>query len=280
MQLNSKLSLVLCAFLAAQAIVAAPSSDINDAAELVPRSGFGNGLGLDNAGVFGGYKSGKGYGRDHGKGKGGKKFFADKKFKKVKAFKNADKDKAAAAINAATHFKAAAAQDDAKHHEADLKKVKKIKVKGSGKGGFDTFDRRDGGFGFGLDEGLGYGYGNGVGLGLGGIDGVGGYDGGLGGGFGTGGYNSFQQGGSNFGGFAGGMGIRSFDGGKGGFHKKEKVVKLAKHLQNDNKHKAAAKVDADAKFDAAAAHKDAHLDKLAAKKIKAEKKKIGFGKFF
>ncbi|KAE8217487.1 hypothetical protein CF319_g8433, partial [Tilletia indica] len=151
---------------------------------------------------------------------------------------------------------AAAAQDNAKHHEADLKKVKKIKVKGSGKGGFDTFDRRDGGFGFVLDEGLGYGYGNGVGLGLDGIDGVGGYDGydgGLGGGFGTGSYNSFQQGGRNFGGFAGGMGIRSFDGGK---------------------------VDADAKFDAAAAHKDAHLDELAAKKIKAEKKKIGFGKFF
>ncbi|KAE8261890.1 hypothetical protein A4X09_0g7577, partial [Tilletia walkeri] len=85
MQYNFKLSLVLCVFLATQAIVAAPSSDINDAAELVSRSGFGNGLGLDNAGVFGGYKSGKGYGQDHGKGKGGKKFFADKKLKKVKA---------------------------------------------------------------------------------------------------------------------------------------------------------------------------------------------------
>ncbi|KAE8213976.1 hypothetical protein CF326_g9816, partial [Tilletia indica] len=233
MQLNSKLSIVLCAFLAAQPIVAAPTAGINDAAELVPRSGFDNGLGLDSAGVFGGYKGDQGYGRDHGKGKGGKKFFADKKFKKVKAFEKADKDKDAAAVNAAAHFNAAAAQDDAKHHEADLKKLKKLKVKGSGKGGFDTFDRRDG-FGLGLDEGLGYG------LGLDGINGVGGYggyDGGLGGGFGTGSYNSFQQGGSNFGDFAGGMGIRSFDEGKGGFHKKEKVVKLAKHLQNDNKHK-------------------------------------------
>ncbi|KAE8221127.1 hypothetical protein CF326_g8621, partial [Tilletia indica] len=144
MQFNFKLSLVLCVFLATQPIVAAPIIDINDAAELIPRSGFETGLGLDNAGVFGGYNGDQGYGKDHGKGKGGKKFFADKKFKKVKAFENADKDKAAAAVNAAAHFKAAAAQDDAKHHEADLKKVKKIKVKGSGKVGFDTFDRRDG----------------------------------------------------------------------------------------------------------------------------------------
>ncbi|KAE8228803.1 hypothetical protein CF326_g6255, partial [Tilletia indica] len=83
--------------------------------------------------------------------------------------------------------------------------------------------------------------------------------------------------GAGRGGFDYGSGKKGFSGGS---HKKEKIEKLAKHLENANKHKAAAKINKDAKFKAAAAHEDAHLDKAAAKKLAAEKKKSGFGNFF
>ncbi|KAE8258702.1 hypothetical protein A4X13_0g1500, partial [Tilletia indica] len=62
MQLNSKLSFVLCAILAAQPIAAAPIASDNDAAELSPRSGVNNGVGLGDilggAGLFGGDNKG------------------------------------------------------------------------------------------------------------------------------------------------------------------------------------------------------------------------------
>ncbi|KAE8236197.1 hypothetical protein A4X13_0g9228 [Tilletia indica] len=262
MQLNSKLSLVLCAILAAQPIAATPTPSDNDAAELSPRSGVNNGVDLGDilggAGLFGGDNKGN-YGNNHGnggrggigydngagKGHGGKHKFAAKKLKAAKAAKHANKHAAAAKISTATNVDAAAARVDANHNKADLVKFKKAKAKGFGKGGFDDFggfDRRDGGVG------------SGAGIGFGG-----------------------QNYGAGRGGFDYGSGRKGFSGGS---HKKEKVEKLAKHLENANKHKAAAKINKDAKFKAAAAHEDAHLDKAAAKKLAAEKKKSGFGNFF
>ncbi|KAE8229880.1 hypothetical protein CF326_g5136 [Tilletia indica] len=92
----------------------------------------------------------------------------------------------------------------------------------------------------------------------------------------------FKSKGSGKGGFGGfdrrsGFGF----GGLPGFNKKVKAAKLAKHFENDNKHKAAAKVDAAAKIKAAVAHEDSHFDNLAAKKLAAAKKKKidGFGTF-
>ncbi|KAE8215438.1 hypothetical protein CF327_g1289 [Tilletia walkeri] len=268
MQLNSKLSLVLCAILTAQPIAATASAGNNDAAELTPRSGVDNGIGLGDilggAGNFGGNNRGN-YGNDYGNGgRGGigygngigngnghgrKHKFAEKKLKAAKAAKHANEHKAAAKVNAATNFDAAAAREDANHNNADLIKFKKAKAKGFGKGGFGDFggfDRRDGGLGSGAGIGFdGQNYGAG-------------------------------RGGSGYG---SGSGRKGFSGGS---HKKEKVEKLAKHLENANKHKAAAKINKDAKFKAAAAHEDAHLDKAAAKKLAAEKKKkkTGFGNFF
>ncbi|KAE8241827.1 hypothetical protein A4X06_0g7389 [Tilletia controversa] len=82
-------------------------------------------------------------------------------------------------------------------------------------------------------------------------------------------------------GFCGGkfFGARSFDGGKsssGSRHKEEKIEKI----KTDKKHKAAAEVNADAKFKAAAAHETFHRNALLAKKIAAEKKKGGFNWLF
>ncbi|KAE8210515.1 hypothetical protein CF326_g10022, partial [Tilletia indica] len=180
-----------------------------------------------------------------GKGYGGRKHkFAEKKLKAAKAAKHANEHKDAAKVNAATKFDAAAANEDANYNNAKLIKFKKAKAKGFGKGGFDNFggfDRRDG-------------VGSGAGVGFGG-----------------------QNYGSGRGGFDYGFGKKGFSGGS---HKKEKVEKLAKHLENANKHKAAAKINKDAKVKAAAAHEDAHLDKIAAKKLAAEKKKSGFGDLF
>ncbi|KAE8261820.1 hypothetical protein A4X09_0g7594, partial [Tilletia walkeri] len=81
MQLNSKLSLVLCAILAAQLIAATPTAGENDAAELSPRSGANNGVGLGDvlggAGLFGGdnkgnYGNNYGNGNNHGNDNGGR----------------------------------------------------------------------------------------------------------------------------------------------------------------------------------------------------------------
>ncbi|KAE8262870.1 hypothetical protein A4X09_0g7371 [Tilletia walkeri] len=269
MQLNSRLSLVLFAILAAQPIAATPSAASgNNAVELSPRSGVvgsgvNNGIGLGDilggAGLFGGDNKGNygnnyghgnggkgriGYDNGIGKGHGGRKHkFAEKKLKAAKAAKHANEHKDAAKVNAATKFDAAAANEDANYNNAKLLKFKKAKAKakGFGKGGFDSFggfDRRDSA-------------GSGVGIGFGGQN------------YGSG------RGGSDY-----GSGKKGFSGGS---HKKEKVEKLAKHLENANKHKAVAKINKDAKVTAAAAHQDAHLDKLAAKKLAAEKKKSGFG---
>ncbi|KAE8194511.1 hypothetical protein CF328_g4721, partial [Tilletia controversa] len=74
-----------------------------------------------------------------------------------------------------------------------------------------------------------------------------------------------------------------FDGGKGSSssrHKEEKIEKIIVHLKTDKKYKAAAKVNADAKFKVAAAHETFHRNALLAKKIAAEKKKGGFNWLF
>ncbi|KAE8270084.1 hypothetical protein A4X09_0g2240, partial [Tilletia walkeri] len=154
MQLNSKLSLVLCAIFAAQPIAATPNHSDNDVADLSPRSGVNNGVGLgdilggagffggDNRGSYGnnygngigngnrnGGRGGIGYDNGAGKGHGGKHKFAAKKLKAAKAAKHADKHAAAAKINAATNVDAAAAREDANHNKADLVKFKKAKAK-------------------------------------------------------------------------------------------------------------------------------------------------------
>ncbi|KAE8246054.1 hypothetical protein A4X06_0g5226, partial [Tilletia controversa] len=61
-------------------------------------------------------------------------------------------------------------------------------------------------------------------------------------------------------------------------NKKEKVEKISKHLDKSDKHKAAAKVNAAAKFKAAAAKEDLKHNKAIAKKLAKEKKKSGSGK--
>ncbi|CAD6890613.1 unnamed protein product [Tilletia laevis] len=260
MQLNSKLSLVLCALLVAQPIASSPAASDNSAAELAPRSeniGSGQNKGLDVGKVFGNFfednkKGGDDHGDDKGKGHGGHHRFAEKKLKALKAAENAKKHKDAAAVKASAKFNAAAAKEDSQHKEADLKKFKKEKKQKSGKdgfgGGFD-FDRRDG---FGLGSGLDFGGEHGSGHGKD-NSGHGGDDKGHG-----------KSKGKGFGG--------------SNKNKKEKVEKITKHLDKADKHKAVAKINAAAKFKAAAAKEDLKHNKAIAKKLAEKKKKSGSGK--
>ncbi|KAE8236142.1 hypothetical protein A4X06_0g9644, partial [Tilletia controversa] len=121
MQLNSKLSLVLCALLMAQPIASAPVASENNASELAARSGnigSGQNKGLDVGSIFGNFFEGdKKGGEDHGKGHGGHHRLAEKKLKALKAAENAKKHKDAAAVKAAAKFDAAAAKEDSHHKE-------------------------------------------------------------------------------------------------------------------------------------------------------------------
>ncbi|CAD6889208.1 unnamed protein product [Tilletia caries] len=231
-----------------------------DGGELHPRSGA-VGSGNNNAfdfgdalGIFGGDDKG------FSKGSGGGRLFNDDS----KGNKKGGID----------HSKGQG--QDSHHKDAGVKKFKKEKQHGSGKADFGGFDRGDD---FGFREGLDFGehFGNNFGGRRGGFEG--GRYGGL-----EDSIDTFS-GSSSTSGFRGGnfFGARSFDGGKGGSgsrHKKEKVEKVEAKIDKNKKHEAAAEVNADAKFSAAAAHRTFHRNALLAKKIAAEKKKGGFSWFF
>ncbi|KAE8233485.1 hypothetical protein CF326_g1470 [Tilletia indica] len=262
MQLTTKLSLVLCALVVVRPIAAAPTATDSTNEALSPRSGVNNGLDLGDilggAGLFGGVKQGNNYGNGINRGntlgnKGGNY--------------------------------------------------------GNGINRGNTLGNKGGNYGNGIGNGVGNKGGQGIGYGKGKggkkffaakklkaakaanadkhkdaaavnvathVNAAAANE--------DANFNNakllkakkFKSKGSGKGGFGGfdrrsGLGL--------GFNKKVKAAKLAKHVENANKHKAAAKVNAATKVKAAVAHEDSHFDNLAAKKLAAAKKKNGFGTF-
>ncbi|KAE8210429.1 hypothetical protein CF327_g5705 [Tilletia walkeri] len=245
MQLTTKLSLVLCALVVVRPIAAAPTATDSTNEALSPRSGVNNGLDLGDilggAGLFGGVKQGNNYGNGINRGN----TLGNKGGNYGNGIGNGVGNKGGQGIGygkgkGGKKFFAAKKLKAAKAANAD--KHKDAAAVNAATHVNAAAANEDANF-------------NNAKLLK---------------------AKKFKSKGSGKGGFGGfdrrsGLGL--------GFNKKVKAAKLAKHVENANKHKAAAKVNAATKVKAAAAHEDSHFDSLAAKKLAAAKKKSGFGTF-
>ncbi|KAE8222777.1 hypothetical protein CF319_g4084 [Tilletia indica] len=245
MQLTTKLSLVLCALVVVRPIAAAPTATDSTNEALSPRSGVNNGLDLGDilggAGLFGGVKQGNNYGNGINRGN----TLGNKGGNYGNGIGNGVGNKGGQGIGygkgkGGKKFFAAKKLKAAKAANAD--KHKDAAAVNAATHVNAAAANEDANF-------------NNAKLLK---------------------AKKFKSKGSGKGGFGGfdrrsGLGL--------GFNKKVKAAKLAKHVENANKHKAAAKVNAATKVKAAVAHEDSHFDNLAAKKLAAAKKKNGFGTF-